>query len=60
MKLADDYIAVGIAQEDNAQACVVLVSCTGTVIRMPEGMTRKLADDLLRNANYLWPHEEAA
>lgn len=59
MKLADDYFAVGIAQGDDQQACVVFVSSLGTVIRMPEQATRKLADDLLRNANYLWPEEEA-
>lgn len=58
MKLADEYVAVGTANEEGATPCVVMVFSTGTKVQMPEAMARKLADDILRNANYLWPIEE--
>jgi hypothetical protein len=35
-----------------------MVTSTGVIIRMPEHEARKLADDILRNANYLWPMGE--
>jgi hypothetical protein len=57
MKLADNYLAVGASQEKDCAPCVVIVTATGVIIRMPEHEARKLADDILRNANYLWPLE---
>ena len=57
MELAKNYIAVGTAQEDKCEPCVVVTTSSGVTIRMPEHDARKLADDILRNANYLWPIE---
>lgn len=58
MKLAENYIAVGASEEDGHEPCVaVVVSGVGRFL-IPEQQARKLADDLLRNANYLWPVEE--
>lgn len=57
MKLAEEYCAVGTAIEKDAESCVV-VFFSGTIIRLPEQLARKLADDILRNANFLWPIEE--
>ena len=56
MKLADEYCAVGVAEQDGAHSCVV-IRFNYTTIRLPEQQARKLADDILRNANYLWPIE---
>lgn len=54
-----EFIAVGAAGPDGEQSpCVVVVTTTGTVLRMGEHAARKLADDLLRNANYLWPPKQ--
>lgn len=58
MKFADQYVVVGVAQEDGAESCVVLMFSSGTKAQLPESMARKLADDILRNANYLWPIKE--
>jgi hypothetical protein len=58
MKFADNYIAVGASTEEDCEPCVVIVTTTGVIIRMPEHTARKLADDILRNANYLWPMGE--
>ena len=58
MKLADNYLAVGASTLEGCSPCVVIVTATGVVIRMPEHAARKLADDILRNANYLWPMDE--
>lgn len=58
MKFSDDYHTVGVANEDGKLPCVVIVLSTGTVMKLPEQAARKLADDLLRNTNYLWPLEE--
>jgi hypothetical protein len=58
MKLAENYLAVGAATEKGCAPCVVIVTGNGVVIRMPEHEARKLADDILRNANYLWPMDE--
>jgi hypothetical protein len=57
MKYAEEYCAVGTAIEKDAESCVV-VFFSGTIIRLPEHLARKLADDILRNANYLWPIKE--
>lgn len=57
MKYAEEYCAVGTAIEKDAESCVV-VFFSGTIIRLPEHLARKLADDILRNTNYLWPIKE--
>jgi hypothetical protein len=54
MELSESYCAVGIAKEKNREGCVV-VAFKDITIRLPENLARKLADDILRNANYLWP-----
>lgn len=58
MKLSDNYYAVGAAHNEDRDPCVVIVTSHGITIRLPENAARKLADDILRNANYLWPIEE--
>jgi hypothetical protein len=53
-----EYTAVGV---DHAETCVV-IALKGpigyTTIELNEKACRKMADDMLRNANYLWPIEE--
>ena len=49
------YIAVGIDTEDIK---VVVVLDGNVTVQLSESAARKLADDLLMNANYLWPIEE--
>lgn len=49
------FIAVGI---DTEEIKVVVVLNGDATIQLSEGAARKLADDLLSNANYLWPVEE--
>jgi hypothetical protein len=49
------YIAVGASSE--AGKVVVVLNGIATV-ELNENYARKLADDLLRNANYLWPIKE--
>jgi hypothetical protein len=56
--LSTNFIAVGIASDDEHESCVVVTLKCGTVIQLPESQARKLADDILRNANYLWPIED--
>lgn len=58
MTLSDNYFAVGAATQEGHAPCVVIVTGGGTVIRLSENSARKLADDILRNANYLWPTQE--
>jgi len=58
MKFADNYIAVGASTEEDCEPCVVLTTSRGLFIQLPEHTARKLADDILRNANYLWPMDE--
>jgi hypothetical protein len=50
------YIAVGVTDPEPGKelGVVVQVATLGNVI-LSEDAVRKLADDLLRNANYLWP-----
>jgi hypothetical protein len=49
------YIAVGSNVEDRT---VVVVLDGSVTIQLCESAVRKLADDLLMNANYLWPIQE--
>jgi hypothetical protein len=35
-----------------------VTTSNGVFIQLPEDAARKLADDVLRNANYLWPMNE--
>lgn len=58
MRLSENYFAVGAASDPDKQPCVVLVVRGMQIMSMPEDEARKLADDILRNANYLWPIEE--
>jgi hypothetical protein len=57
MKFADNCIAVGAATKEGHESCVVLVT-QGVTIQISEHSARKLADDILRNANWLWPVAE--
>jgi hypothetical protein len=50
------YIAVGANTEE---VRVVVVLDGSVTVQLSESATRKLADDLLQNANYLWPIEES-
>jgi hypothetical protein len=58
MNLANNYVAVGASHEKDCMSCVVLTTSRGLFIQLPEDAARKLADDILRNANYLWPMDE--
>ena len=58
MKLSNNYVAVGAASDADNAPCVVVLTSNGLGISLPEHQARKLADDILRNANYLWPTEE--
>ncbi len=49
------YTLVGVS--DNEKLVVICFDGQVTV-RMNEAAARKLADDILRNANYLWPIDE--
>ncbi len=58
MSFNEKFIAVGVtgeAEELNS-GVVVVVSGLGK-FTMLECDARKLADDILRNANYLWPDQ---
>ncbi len=54
MALSETYCAVGVGKDKGLEGCVV-VAFKDMTIRLPENLARKLADDILRNANYLWP-----
>jgi hypothetical protein len=58
MNLANNYVAVGASHEKDCVPCVVVTTSRGVFIQLPEDAARKLADDILRNANYLWPMGE--
>jgi hypothetical protein len=58
MNLSNNYVAVGTASDEDNAPCVVVVSKGNYVMSLPEHAARKLADDILRNANYLWPVEK--
>ena len=49
------YIALGANTED---VRVVVVLDGSVTVQLSESAARKLADDLLMNANYLWPVED--
>jgi len=49
------YIAVGNSFDDGR---VVIVFDGLATVELNESVARKLADDILRNANYMWPIEE--
>jgi len=49
------YIAVGANTED---VRVVVILDGSVTVQLSESAARKLADDLLMNANYLWPVED--
>ena len=57
MKLAEEYLCVGVAKEPDTHPCVV-IAFPSLLVKLPEVQARKLADDILRNANYLWPVDE--
>ena len=46
------YIAVGANTEDER---VIVVLDSSVTVQLSEPAARKLADDLLQNANWLWP-----
>jgi hypothetical protein len=50
------YIAVGANTED---VRVVVILDGHVTVQLSETAARKLADDLLLNANYLWPMEQS-
>ncbi len=50
------YIAVGANTED---VRVVVILDGHVTVQLSETAARKLADDLLLNANYLWPLEQS-
>jgi hypothetical protein len=66
MKYNENFIAVGVtgakADDEGAEGVVIVVAGLGK-FTMNEHGARKLADDILRNANWLWPEtltEESA
>ena len=60
-KFSSDYIAVGVSSYEDGlgQGVVIHIGSMGHCI-LNENLARKLADDILRNANYLWPVNEEA
>jgi hypothetical protein len=54
------YIAVGITTETDDSKLPQVAVCFGESINvyLTEVGARKLADDILRNANFLWPLED--
>lgn len=56
MTFNETFIAVGVtAESENTNSGVVVVVAGLGKFTMLECDARKLADDILRNANYLWP-----
>jgi hypothetical protein len=51
--------AVGVSEGPDQRVIVVFRDGGSTTIELNEGAARKLADDILRNANYLWPIKES-
>lgn len=59
MSFNETFIAVGVTGQSVAtQSGVVVVVAGVGKFTMNEDTARKLADDILRNANHLWPEEE--
>lgn len=61
MRFSENYIAVGVTnnqEEDTLAAGVVIVVAGLGKFTINEHGARKLADDIIRNANYLWPEKE--
>jgi len=56
--MTTEYTAVGLNTQDTRVIIVMKGSMGYTTIELNEKAARKLADDILRNANYLWPVEE--
>lgn len=62
-KFSSDYIAVGVTASEEGlreglrEGVVVHLGGLGHFV-LSENMARKLADDILRNANHLWPVDE--
>lgn len=56
MKFNEHYLAVGVTHGPDPEnnGVVIHVGNLGK-FTMDEHMARKMADDILRNANYLWP-----
>lgn len=61
MKFNEHYLAVGVTHgsDPDNNGVVIHVGCLGK-FTMDEHMARKMADDILRNANYLWPEQSDA
>lgn len=58
----ENFIAVGVTNgndddDSSAEGVVVVVAGLGKFTMNQHG-ARKLADDILRNANWLWPEKE--
>lgn len=49
------FTAVGISEGADRRVVIVLHENVYTTIELNEDAARKLADDILRNANHLWP-----
>lgn len=56
MKFNEHYLAVGVTHgpDPDSNGVVIHIGNLGK-FTMDEHMARKMADDILRNANYLWP-----
>ena len=61
MKFNEHYLAVGVTHgpDPDNNGVVIHVGNLGK-FTMDEHMARKMADDILRNANYLWPEQSDA
>ncbi len=57
MKYNDNFIAVGVTEgeSDSLKSGVVVVVAGLGKFTMNEDGARKVADDIIRNANWLWP-----
>lgn len=58
-RYSTSHLVVGTTMDEPGKETGVVVGIGGLgQFTMNESSTRKLADDLLRNANYLWPINE--
>lgn len=61
MRFNERYIAVGVTDKDEHTDEGVVIHIGGLgKFTVNEHGARKLADDILRNANYLWPDKSQA